>query len=182
MLAREGGGGARSSITPARGIYVREFAQRRKFTLLSIGVPTGDVAAARPRRDRARPQRQRHRSSRCRRTASGSRSRSGSGPSSRRSRAPAAPVDIGPATQAYPVQRVSRDAGFFLHWSGDSRKRLLDARSGAVLARPGRHVRVRRQRRPGTRRPTSRKRRASPSASPSRATSRRDRSRSSAPA
>ena len=32
------------------------------------------------------------------------------------------PVDIGPTTQAYPVQRVSRDAGFFLHWSGDSRR------------------------------------------------------------
>ena len=32
------------------------------------------------------------------------------------------PVDIGPATQAYPVQRVSRDAGFYLHWSGDSRR------------------------------------------------------------
>ena len=32
------------------------------------------------------------------------------------------PVEIGPGTQAYPVQRVSRDAGFFLHWSGDSRR------------------------------------------------------------
>jgi imidazolonepropionase-like amidohydrolase/Tol biopolymer transport system component len=32
------------------------------------------------------------------------------------------PVDIGPATQAYPVQRVSRDAGFYLHWSADSRR------------------------------------------------------------
>ena len=31
-------------------------------------------------------------------------------------------VDIGPATQAYPVQRVSRDAGFYLHWSADSRR------------------------------------------------------------
>jgi imidazolonepropionase-like amidohydrolase len=30
------------------------------------------------------------------------------------------PVDIGPGTQSYPVQRVSRDAGFYLHWSGDS--------------------------------------------------------------
>ena len=29
-------------------------------------------------------------------------------------------VDIGPGTQAYPVQRVSRDAGYYLHWSGDS--------------------------------------------------------------
>ena len=32
------------------------------------------------------------------------------------------PVEIGPTTQAYPVQRVSRDAGFFLHWSADSRR------------------------------------------------------------
>ena len=32
------------------------------------------------------------------------------------------PIDIGPTAQAYPVQRVSRDAGFFLHWSGDSRR------------------------------------------------------------
>ena len=32
------------------------------------------------------------------------------------------PVDVGPAAQAYPVQRVSRDAGFYLHWSGDSRR------------------------------------------------------------
>jgi imidazolonepropionase-like amidohydrolase len=29
-------------------------------------------------------------------------------------------VDIGPGTQAYPLQRVSRDAGYYLHWSGDS--------------------------------------------------------------
>ena len=32
------------------------------------------------------------------------------------------PIDVGPATQAYPVQRVSRDAGFYLHWSGDGRR------------------------------------------------------------
>ena len=32
------------------------------------------------------------------------------------------PIDIGPTSQAYPVQRVSRDAGFNLHWSGDSRR------------------------------------------------------------
>jgi imidazolonepropionase-like amidohydrolase len=31
-------------------------------------------------------------------------------------------IDIGMSSQAYPVQRVSRDAGFFLHWSGDSRR------------------------------------------------------------
>jgi Tol biopolymer transport system component/imidazolonepropionase-like amidohydrolase len=32
------------------------------------------------------------------------------------------PVDVGPATQSYPVQRVSRDAGFYLHWSADNRR------------------------------------------------------------
>ena len=32
------------------------------------------------------------------------------------------PVDIGLSTQSYPVQRVSRDAGFFLHWAGDSKR------------------------------------------------------------
>jgi imidazolonepropionase-like amidohydrolase len=31
-------------------------------------------------------------------------------------------VDIGPDTKAIPVTRVSRDAGEFLHWSGDSTK------------------------------------------------------------
>ena len=79
------------------------------------------------------------------------------------------PMDIGPATQAYPVQRISRDAGFYLHWSGDSRQGVLGARSGAVLARS-------RARSPSSaaarRRPTSRRPRASPSASRSRATSR----------
>lgn len=32
------------------------------------------------------------------------------------------PVAIGPKTSAYPVTRVSRDAGFNLHWSADSRR------------------------------------------------------------
>jgi imidazolonepropionase-like amidohydrolase len=32
------------------------------------------------------------------------------------------PIDVGPTTETYPVQRVSRDAGFYLHWSGDSRR------------------------------------------------------------
>jgi len=31
------------------------------------------------------------------------------------------PVDLGPKTAAYPVARISRDAGLYLHWSGDSR-------------------------------------------------------------
>jgi imidazolonepropionase-like amidohydrolase/Tol biopolymer transport system component len=32
------------------------------------------------------------------------------------------PIDLGPTTTGYPVARISRDAGFYLHWSGDSRK------------------------------------------------------------
>jgi len=31
-------------------------------------------------------------------------------------------IDLGPTTSGYPVARISRDAGFNLHWSGDSRK------------------------------------------------------------
>jgi imidazolonepropionase-like amidohydrolase/Tol biopolymer transport system component len=32
------------------------------------------------------------------------------------------PVTVGPGTRAFPVARVSRDAGFSVHWSGDSRR------------------------------------------------------------
>jgi imidazolonepropionase-like amidohydrolase/Tol biopolymer transport system component len=32
------------------------------------------------------------------------------------------PVDLGPSVTAFPVTRVSRDAGLNLHWSGDSRR------------------------------------------------------------
>ena len=31
------------------------------------------------------------------------------------------PLDIGPKTTAIPLKRVTRDAGYWLHWSGDSR-------------------------------------------------------------
>ena len=63
------------------------------------------------------------------------------------------PVDIGPATQAYPVQRVSRDAGFYLHWSGDSR-RLYWALGPELFSRElGQHLRVRST---GARRPERR--------------------------
>ena len=31
------------------------------------------------------------------------------------------PVDLGPKVAAYPVARISRDAGMYIHWSGDSR-------------------------------------------------------------
>ena len=32
------------------------------------------------------------------------------------------PIDLGPAVAAFPVARISRDAGMYLHWSGDSTK------------------------------------------------------------
>ena len=32
------------------------------------------------------------------------------------------PVDLGPGVSGYPVARISRDAGLYLHWSGDSRR------------------------------------------------------------
>ena len=32
------------------------------------------------------------------------------------------PIDLGPSISGYPVARISRDAGFYLHWSGDSTK------------------------------------------------------------
>ena len=44
--------------------------------------------------------------------------------SSPRSRARAVPIDLGPRTGAFPVNQISRDAGFTLHWSGDSRRVL----------------------------------------------------------
>ena len=120
MLVREGGSEPEFDHTGTR-IYLREI-RNEKFTLLSVGVPTGDIAAARPRRDRARPQRRTPRSSRSspdgKWIAFEERFRTYVAPFPRTGR----PVDIGPATQAYPVQRVSRDAGFFLHWSGDSRR------------------------------------------------------------
>jgi imidazolonepropionase-like amidohydrolase/Tol biopolymer transport system component len=32
------------------------------------------------------------------------------------------PIDLGPRVAAFPVAQISRDAGMYLHWSGDSRK------------------------------------------------------------
>ena len=32
------------------------------------------------------------------------------------------PIDLGPAIEGYPTARISRDAGFNIHWSGDSSK------------------------------------------------------------
>jgi imidazolonepropionase-like amidohydrolase/Tol biopolymer transport system component len=32
------------------------------------------------------------------------------------------PVDLGPGTKGFPVAKISRDAGMYLHWSGDGRQ------------------------------------------------------------
>ena len=34
------------------------------------------------------------------------------------------PIQIGPKTKSIPVTKVSRDAGNYLHWSGDSMPRV----------------------------------------------------------
>ena len=57
-----------------------------------------------------------------RRTASGSRSKSGSTPTLRRFRTRAARSTSARRQQLSDVQRVSRDAGIYLHWSGDSQR------------------------------------------------------------
>ena len=78
------------------------------------------------------------------------------------------PVDIGPATQAYPVQRVSRDAGLLPALVRRQPAALLGARSGALFARSSRTPLRSRQAR-GSRQPArceaSRRPRASRSAS-----------------
>ena len=71
---------------------------------------------------------------------------------------------VGPTTKALPVARVTRDAGEYLHWSGDSQPPALGARARAVHARA-------RRRSPSCaaapRSPTRRRRPASTSASSS---------------
>ena len=112
-----------------------------------------------------------------RRTASGSRSPSAGTRISHRSRIPDVPIDLGPSISGYPVARISRDAGFYLHWSGDSSKVLLVDGAGALLARSRRAPSGSSTR--TWRSPTSRKPRACQSVSPPRATRPTARSRSS---
>jgi hypothetical protein len=118
VLVRESGAGPEFDHTGTR-IYVREN-RNEKFTLLSVGLPTGRLAAAGPRRDRAHPVRQRH----AVRTVA------------RRpvDRLPGAlphvhcpvPAD-GPsqstsarARRRTPFSACRGTPGFYLHWSGDS--------------------------------------------------------------
>ncbi len=101
-------------------IYVREV-RNEKYTLLSVGVPT--AASPLPGRDEIEHVRSDNAtqivpSPDGRWVAFEERFRTYVAAFPRTGR----PVDVGPAAQTYPVQRVSRDAGYYLHWSGDSRR------------------------------------------------------------
>jgi imidazolonepropionase-like amidohydrolase/Tol biopolymer transport system component len=119
LRVRDGGTGPEFDHTGTR-IYLREI-RNEKSVLFSVGVPT--AAAPLPGRDeiehiRSDNATQYAPSPDGRWIAFEERFKTFVAPFPRTGR----PVDIGPATQAYPVQRVSRDAGFYLHWSGDSRR------------------------------------------------------------
>jgi imidazolonepropionase-like amidohydrolase/Tol biopolymer transport system component len=119
LLARESGSDPEIDPTGTR-IYVREV-RNEKYTLLSVGVPT--AASPLPGRDEIEHVRSDNAtqivpSPDGKWFAFEERFRTYVAAFPRTGR----PVDIGPTTEAYPVQRVSRDAGFYLHWSGDSRR------------------------------------------------------------
>jgi imidazolonepropionase-like amidohydrolase len=118
-LVREGGSEPEFDHT-GRRIYLREV-RNEKYVLFSVGLPHGDSPL--PGRDeiehiRADNATQYAPSPDGKWIAFEERFRTFVAPFPRTGR----PVDIGPATQSYPVQRVSRDTGFYLHWSGDSTK------------------------------------------------------------
>ena len=118
-LVREGGSTPEFDHTGTR-IYLREV-RNEKFTLFSVGLPTPDSPL--PGRDeiehiRSDNATQFAPSPDGKWVAFEERFRTFVAPFPRTGRA----VDVGPGTQAYPVQRVSRDAGFYLHWSGDGRR------------------------------------------------------------
>jgi Tol biopolymer transport system component/imidazolonepropionase-like amidohydrolase len=119
LLAREGGQEPEFDHTGSR-IYLREF-RNNANTLISIGVPTS--ASPLPGRDEIEHIRSPNAteyaiSPNGEWIAFEERFRTFVAPFPRTGRV----VDIGPTTAAYPVQRISRDTGFFLHWSGDSSK------------------------------------------------------------
>jgi imidazolonepropionase-like amidohydrolase/Tol biopolymer transport system component len=118
VLVRESGSEPEFDHTGTR-IYVRE-TRNEKYTLLSVGVPSGPTPL--PGRDEIEHVRSDN-ATQYAPSPDGNwlafeeRFKTFIAPFPRTGR----PVDIGPTTQSYPVQRVSRDAGFYLHWSGDSR-------------------------------------------------------------
>jgi WD40-like Beta Propeller Repeat len=117
LLARDGGLDPEFDHTGTR-IYVREV-RNEKYTLLSVGVPT--AASPLPGRDEIEHVRSDNAtqivpSPDGQWIAFEERFRTYVAAFPRTGR----PVDVGPGTATYPVQRVSRDAGFYLHWSGDA--------------------------------------------------------------
>ena len=119
LLAHESGSDPEFDHTGTR-IYIREV-RNEKYTLLSVGAPT--VGSPLPGRDEIEHVRSDNAtqivpSPDGQWVAFEERYRTYVAAFPRTGR----PVDVGPATQTYPVQRVSRDAGYYLHWSGDSRR------------------------------------------------------------
>jgi imidazolonepropionase-like amidohydrolase/Tol biopolymer transport system component len=119
VLVRDSGSQPEFDHTGTR-IYVREV-RSENYTLLSVGIPQGSSPL--PGRDeiehiRSPNTTQFAPSPDGKWLAFEERFKTFIAPFPRTGR----PIDIGPGTQAYPVQRVSRDAGFYLHWSGDSRR------------------------------------------------------------
>ncbi|MGH9308908.1 MAG: amidohydrolase family protein, partial [Vicinamibacterales bacterium] len=119
VLVRDSGTAPAFDHTGTR-VYVREV-RNEKFTLLSVGLPTGDSPL--PGRDEIEHVRSENATQFApspdgRWIAFEERFKTYIAPFPRTGR----PVDIGPTSQAYPVQRVSRDAGFYLHWSPDGRR------------------------------------------------------------
>jgi imidazolonepropionase-like amidohydrolase/Tol biopolymer transport system component len=119
ILVRDAGTAPEFDHTGTR-IYLRE-TRNEKFTLFSVGVPASDSPV--PGRDEIEHVRSENATQYApspdgKWLAFEERFKTFVAPFPRTGR----PIDIGPATQSYPVQRVSRDAGFHLHWSGDSRR------------------------------------------------------------
>jgi imidazolonepropionase-like amidohydrolase/Tol biopolymer transport system component len=119
LLARETGSDPEFDHTGTR-IYVREV-RNEKYTLLSIGVPT--AASLVPGRDEIEHVRSDNATQLVpspdgKWIAFEERFKTFVAAFPHTGR----PIDVGPATQTYPVQRISRDAGFYLHWSGDGRR------------------------------------------------------------
>jgi Tol biopolymer transport system component/imidazolonepropionase-like amidohydrolase len=117
LLVRDGGAAPEFDHTGTR-IYLREV-RNEKSVLLSVGVPSAGTPL--PGRDEIEHVRSDNATQYApspdgKWIAFEERFRTFIAPFPRTGR----PVDIGPGSQAYPVQRVSRDAGFYLHWSGDS--------------------------------------------------------------
>ncbi len=119
ILAREGGSAPEFDYTGTR-IYFRD-SRNNNYTLVSVGVPA--AATALPGRDEIEHVRSPNATQYAispdgEWIAFEERFKTFIAPFPRTGRV----VEIGPTSQAYPVQRVSRDAGFFLHWSGDGRR------------------------------------------------------------